>query len=80
MRAKCLLCGSLFTWRARKSVNYSVSAILLRTTEKQMSLELTSSPDELRTDFYALETREDIAALLDIDDLRLRYHLYISYV
>jgi RNA-directed DNA polymerase len=43
-----------------------------------MSLKLTSSPEELRAAFYALETREDIAALLDIDDLQLRYHLYIS--
>ncbi len=45
---------------------------------KTESLELTLSPEELRAAFYALETREDIAALLDIDDLRLRYHLYIA--
>ncbi len=42
-----------------------------------MSLELSKSPDELKSSFYTLETREDIAKLLEIDDLRLRYHLYI---
>jgi RNA-directed DNA polymerase len=43
-----------------------------------MSTELILGPDELRAAFNSLETREDIAALLDIQDLRLRYYLYIT--
>jgi RNA-directed DNA polymerase len=43
-----------------------------------MSLELTDSPEELSTDFLALKTRADIARLLDVEEERLIYHLYIS--
>jgi RNA-directed DNA polymerase len=42
-----------------------------------MSLLLNLSPDELRSRFFELKTREDVAALLDISDYQLRYHLYI---
>jgi RNA-directed DNA polymerase len=42
-----------------------------------MSIELTASDDELRVRFFALQTREDIARLLDIDEKILIYHLYI---
>jgi RNA-directed DNA polymerase len=42
-----------------------------------MSLLLSASEDELRKQFFALRTRQDVASLLDIDDSRLVYHLYI---
>ena len=38
---------------------------------------LNLSEDELKGLFYKLKTREDIAALLQISDYQLRYHLYI---
>jgi RNA-directed DNA polymerase len=41
------------------------------------SLQLTLPDSELRVKFYALRTRQDIAALVDISDYQLRYHLYI---
>ncbi len=46
--------------------------------DHQMSLELDASPEELRAAFFALQTREDVAALLDVEDKRLIYHLYIA--
>lgn len=42
-----------------------------------MSLLLSASEDELRKQFFALRTRQDVAKLLDVDDSRLVYHLYI---
>ena len=41
-----------------------------------MSTKLSSSPDELRSKFYALEKPQDIADLLEIDLQRLHYHIY----
>ena len=38
---------------------------------------LSLSEDELEDLFYKLKTREDIAALLQVSDYQLRYHLYI---
>ena len=38
---------------------------------------LSLSEDELEDLFHKLKTREDIAALLQISDYQLRYHLYI---
>jgi RNA-directed DNA polymerase len=43
-----------------------------------MSLALTTSPQELSAAFFALKTRKDVASLLDIEEKRLIYHLYIS--
>jgi RNA-directed DNA polymerase len=43
-----------------------------------MSTKLSSSPDELRSKFYALEKPQDVADLLEIDLRRLRYHIYIA--
>lgn len=42
-----------------------------------MSLSLTANPDELRKQFLALLTRQDVANLLDISEYQLRFHLYI---
>ena len=42
-----------------------------------MNLLLSSPPNELRKQFFALNTREDIANLLNITDYHLRYHLYV---
>ena len=42
-----------------------------------MSLTLSASGDELVKQFFALRTRQDVAELLEIDDSRLVYHLYI---
>jgi RNA-directed DNA polymerase len=42
-----------------------------------MSLFLSSEPPELRERFFALQTREDVARLLEIEDKRLVYYLYI---
>jgi RNA-directed DNA polymerase len=38
---------------------------------------LSLPEEELKKRFYQLRTRKDIAALLDISDYQLRYHLYI---
>ncbi|MFM7599972.1 MAG: reverse transcriptase domain-containing protein [Pseudanabaena sp.] len=38
---------------------------------------LSLSAEELKEQFYKLRTREDIAALLQVSDYQLRYHLYI---
>ena len=43
-----------------------------------MSLKLTASKEELREAFFALQTRQDIARLLDVPDKQLVYHLYIE--
>ena len=43
-----------------------------------MSTKLSSSTDELRSKFYALEKPQDIADLLEIDLQRLHYHIYIA--
>jgi len=43
-----------------------------------MSLELTASKDELQEAFFALQTRQDVADLLEIPDKQLIYHLYIE--
>jgi RNA-directed DNA polymerase len=42
------------------------------------SLRLTLPDPQLRSKFLALQTREDIADLLEVTDYQLRYHLYIS--
>jgi RNA-directed DNA polymerase len=42
-----------------------------------VSLTLSASGDELVKQFFALRTRQDVAELLEIDDSRLVYHLYI---
>jgi RNA-directed DNA polymerase len=42
-----------------------------------MSLVLSASGDELRRKFFALQTPQDVAELLEIDYSRLVYHLYI---
>ena len=42
-----------------------------------MSLTLSASSDKLVKRFFALRTRKDVAELLEIDDSRLVYHLYI---
>jgi len=43
-----------------------------------LSLGLSADPEELKSKFFALKTRQDVAALLDIDRAHLNYHLYIS--
>jgi len=43
-----------------------------------MSIELTKSTEELHKAFYALNTREDIANLLEVSDSKLRYYLYFQ--
>ena len=42
-----------------------------------MSLTLSATADELRKLFFNLKTRSDIANLLEIDESRLIYYLYI---
>lgn len=42
-----------------------------------MSTILTASITELRTAFFQLETRQDIANLLEITEKQLNYYLYI---
>ena len=42
-----------------------------------MSLHLAASDDELRSGFLALRTRRDVANLLEVDEVRLIYHLYV---
>lgn len=42
-----------------------------------MSTTLSSSEEELRSRFYSLKTRADVAELLEISDYQLCYHLYI---
>lgn len=44
-----------------------------------MSLELTASKDELREAFFALQSRQDVANLLEVSDKQLVYHLYIEF-
>ena len=39
---------------------------------------LNLSKEELKQSFYQLETRKDIADLLQVSDYQLRYHLYIN--
>jgi RNA-directed DNA polymerase len=41
------------------------------------TLLLSTDERELRNQFHALQTREDIAALLEIDEEQIVYHLYI---
>ncbi|MEA3408593.1 MAG: reverse transcriptase domain-containing protein [Chloroflexota bacterium] len=41
-----------------------------------MSLSLTTSDDALVEGFFSLQTREDIAELLDVSNSKLVYHLY----
>jgi RNA-directed DNA polymerase len=43
-----------------------------------MSLVLTPTPEQLREQFVTLRTRADVARLLDVEENRLIYHLYIS--
>lgn len=42
-----------------------------------MSIELSSNPQDLRSAFYNLQTRQDIANLLEISEKQLIYYLYI---
>jgi RNA-directed DNA polymerase len=42
-----------------------------------MSTELSASKDELRDAFFRLETRQDIAELLDVPEKQLNFYLYI---
>ena len=42
-----------------------------------MSLVLSADGDELRRKFFALQTPQDVAELLEVDHSRLIYHLYI---
>lgn len=44
-----------------------------------MSTLLTASPEELRAKFYRLTSRKDIADLLEIEEKRLVFHLYIAH-
>ncbi len=47
-------------------------------TESQiMSRRLTANGDELRAKFFELKSRGDVANLLEVDENRLIYHLYI---
>lgn len=43
-----------------------------------MSLRLEAKPEELKSKFAALKTRQDVADLLEVDRAHLNYHLYIS--
>lgn len=43
-----------------------------------MSIRLTLPDQKLKQKFLSLQTRQDIADLLEISDYQLRYHLYIS--
>lgn len=43
-----------------------------------MSLRLSAEPEELKSRFAALKTRQDVADLLEIDRAHLNYHLQIS--
>lgn len=42
-----------------------------------MNPQLSITGEQLVTRFYALKTREDIAKLLEVDERRLIYHLYV---
>lgn len=42
-----------------------------------MNFKLSLSPDELKQRFFALQTRQDIANLLEVKEDQLVYHLYI---
>ncbi len=42
-----------------------------------MSIELSSNPQDLRSAFFSLKTRQDIADLLEVPDKQLIYYLYI---
>src|SRR5258708_27172398 len=43
-----------------------------------MSIELTANREELQAAFFQLETRRDIAELLEITEDQLIYYLYIT--
>ncbi|MCJ7508931.1 MAG: reverse transcriptase family protein [candidate division Zixibacteria bacterium] len=43
-----------------------------------MSLRLSATPDELKSKFGSLNTKQDIADLLEVDVSRLNYYLYVS--
>jgi RNA-directed DNA polymerase len=43
-----------------------------------MSIRLTLSNKKLNDKFFSLQTRSDIAELLEITDYQLLYHLYIT--
>ena len=45
--------------------------------QKPISLLLSGSVEDLRGQFFALRTREDVAHLLEVDVARLNYHLHI---
>lgn len=66
---------SLALWRlvTAVSVNHFASATYLII----MSIELSASKDELRTAFFQLETRQNIAELLEVTEKQLNFYLYI---
>jgi RNA-directed DNA polymerase len=43
-----------------------------------LSLKLSAEPEELKSKFAALKTRQDVADLLEVDRAHLNYHLQIS--
>jgi len=43
-----------------------------------MSISLAFPPKELREKFFKLQTRKDVANLLEVEEKRLVYHLYIA--
>jgi hypothetical protein len=43
-----------------------------------MSFRLNTSHEDLSTKFFALKSRIDVAKILDVDDSKLRYHLYVA--
>jgi RNA-directed DNA polymerase len=43
-----------------------------------LSLRLSAEPEELKSKFAALKTRQDVADLLEVDRAHLNYHLHIS--
>lgn len=43
-----------------------------------MSLKLSAEPEELKSKFAALKSRQDVADLLEVDRAHLNYHLHIS--
>lgn len=63
---------------AKSRINASVYFFFLCLTKEEMNPYLTRNPNEFRDLFLSLETRRDVASLLEVSYRRLVYHLYIS--
>lgn len=58
---------------------FGSTQIMLTFRVSNMNISLTASPEELRTKFYRLTSRKDIADLLEIEEKRLNFHLHIAH-